>query len=842
MEYVLFSVRHLNQYLMEKKNSKLKSNRKKWFLGIAATILLLLAVFPFALDFYLQRKLPDLINKKTPYRLELKNLDLSLISGDFTATDLKISTKDPNDKKITQINGDVKKIQIKDFGVWKAIFSKSYSSDQFLLYDSNVKMRLAPKSEKEKKSSKKTDIHINNIVLSNVFADITNADGKPVFTGKNINVKLTDIQQNKDDAKIPLAFKEFKIDAQEVKIGVNDFYQINSDKIFAANKTLDLRKFHLVPIQSPEKYNSKNVFDFSSERLLATDFNISKDSLIVSDIIFTQPDLKVTSTGKNIVEKEKNPKEIEMKISMKNINFQKGKIVVLQADKDKTASVDNFNFKLSNIVFDKNTVKEKIPFRFTNHDIEADNIYLKANKLQAVKIKKISSKNSDILIEKFQMIALGKSVNKDLFNIDTEEIKIINNKTRYIGQKLSVQLDGLEIKTPSIKIVSANHKSKSKKSDSKLPEFALNLGFIKISDGKFSQNSQGKEKLSVGKFDVLVNRIVSGNEYMKNDLPFKVNNHSITAQKVFLDAGKYYTLKVGEVKNSGKQTDMKDFQYLPKYSRAAFSKVIAKETDLYTITVKKIGITDLNSKFFKNPAIDISKVTIDGLSCGIYHDLAPPDDNAARYLFSKKLRDVKLPMFVKNVAIRNSNLTYEENAENSNIPGKLTFDKFSIDINNVNNGKIKGRPTTITADANFAFYGTANTTINWKFDVMKLDDQFTINGNIQKLSAENVNLFVRPYLNVTLDGNIDYLKFQYHGTNAGIGGNFYFKYNEMYVNLLNKKGNERKLLSKVANWFVKNESTGEPDHVVIEKKRDSDRSFFSMLWQGIMEGLKKYLI
>lgn len=827
---------------MKNKNSTPKTNRKKWFWGITASILVLLAVFPFALDFYLQKKLPDLVNEKTPYQLELKNFDLSLISGDFSATDLKISTKNPNDKKITQIKGSIKKIKIQDFSVWKALFSKSYHADQFLLYDSNVQMRLAPKSGKEKKASKKTDIHINNIVLSNVFADIVNADGKPVFTGKNINIKLKDIQQNQDDAKIPLAFKEFKIDAQEVKIGVNDFYQINSDQIFAANKTLDLRKFHLIPIQSPEKYNSKNVFDFSSERLLAKDFNISQDSLIVSDIIFTQPDLKVTSTGKNIVEKEKNPKEIEMKIGMKNINFQKGKIMILQANKDKTASVDNFNFKLTNIVFDKNTVKEKIPFRFTNHDIEADNVYFKANNLQAIKIKKISSKNSDILIEKFQMTALGKNAQKDLFNVNTDEIKIINNKTKYIGQKLNIQLDGLEIKTPDIKIISASQKTKQKKTNSQLPDFAANLGFIKISNGKFSQNSQGKEKMSVGKFDIRINHIVSGNEYLKKDLPFKISNHLITAQKVFLDAGKYYTLKVGELKNTGKQTDLKDLQYLPKYSRAAFSRVITKETDLYTITVKRIGITDSNTKLIKNPLIDISKVDIDGLSCSIYHDLAPPDDNAARYLFSKKLRDVKLPMFVKNVAIRNSNLIYEENAENSNIPGKLTFNDFSIDISNVNNGKIKGRPTTITADAKFAFYGTANTTINWKFDVMNPDDKFTINGNIQKLSAENVNLFVRPYLNVTLDGNIDYLKFDYHGTNAGIGGNFYFKYNEMYVNLLNKKGSERKLLSKVANWFVKNESTGEPDHVVIDKKRDSDRSFFSMLWQGIMEGLKKYLI
>ncbi|MBW8523715.1 hypothetical protein K0U91_00565 [Chryseobacterium chendengshani] len=827
---------------MKKNKLSQFSKRKKWFLGIITGILLLILAFPFALNFYLQKKLPDLINKKTPYKLELKSFDLSLISGDFSATDLKISTKNPNDKKITQLTGNIRRIELHDFSVLKALLNKSYRAEQFLLSDATIKIRLAPKSNKEKRSIKKTDIHINNIALNNVFTDITNADGKPVFKGKNVNVRLKDIHQNSNDAKIPLAFKEFRIDAKDVHIGVNEYYQINADQIFAANKTLDIRKFHLQPILKPAMYNAKNIFDFATQRLLAKDFNISQDSLIVSDIIFTHPDLKVTSTGKNTVEKEKNPKEIEMKIGMKNIVFQKGKIEVMQANKEKTASVDNFNFKLSDIVFDKNTVKEKIPFRFTNHDIEADNIYFKASNLQALKIKKISSRNSNIIIEKFQMIALGNSSHKDLFNVNTDEIKIINNKTKYIGQKLNIQLAGLEIKTPDIKIISATQKSKQKKSTSELPQFAAKVGFIKISNGKISQTTLGKEKLAVGKFDVLLNQIASDNHQMNKDLPISIGNHLFTAKKIFLDAGKYYTLKVSDLKNTGKTTEIKDLQYLPKYSRAAFSKVIAKETDLYSITIKKIGITDQNSRFLKDPSIDISNVNIDGLRCNIYHDLAPPDDNDVRYLFSKKLRNVKMPLFVKTISIKNSNLVYEENAENSNIPGKLTFDRFGVEVNNVNNGKIKGRPTIITADARFAFYGSADTQVSWKFDVMNPDDKYTIKGTIQKLSAENVNLFVRPYLNVTLDGNIDYLKFDYYGSNAGIAGNFYFKYNEMYVNFLNKKGNERKLLTKVANWFVKNESTGEPDHVVIEKKRDPDKSFFNLLWQGIMEGLKKYLI
>mgnify|MGYP003602053802 FL=1 len=829
----------MNKKLLEKKHTW-----KKWFLGIGISILVLILAFPFSLDFYLQRKLPDVINDKTPYKIELQDFSLSLLKGNFTATDLKISTKNPKDFSVTQINGIIKKIEIHDFSIWKALFHKAYHADQLLLTDSKINMRLAPKKKGDKKQKKATDIHINNILINNVFADIKNADGKPVFAGENINIRLKDIKQSDNDSKIPIAFTEFKIDAKRVKIGVNEFYEVDADEISAANKTLELNKFHLKPLQNPKNYNAKNIFDFYSENLLAKDFSISQDSLIVSDIIFKNPDLKVTSTGKNTVQEEKNPKEIEMKIGLKNISFEKGKIVVLQADLDKTASIDQFNFKLSNIVFDKNTVKEKIPFRFTNHDIEADNIYFKANKLQAVRIKKVVSKDANILFEKVQVSALAKSATKDLFNIETDEIKIINNQTKYIGQKLNIEMEGIDIKSPDINIISSTHKQNSqhKKSNATVPDFAAKLGFIHISNGKIAQTSLGKRKLAVGKLDIKLQNLSSNTADFKNHKPVIIGKRTIDAQKIDLDAGKYYTLKIAQLKNSGNKTDIKELKYLPKYSRAGFSKVIAKETDLYTISVKNISITDRNSELFRNPLIDIDKVEIDGLNCNIYHDLAPVDDHDPRILFSKKLRNIKIPMFIKTISMTNSALVYEEDAENGNIPGKLTFDKFGILINNVNNGKIKGRPTVITANANFAFYESAKTNVVWTFDVMNMQDEFKIKGDIQKLSAENVNLFVRPYLNVTLDGNIDYLKFDYYGTNAGIAGKFYFKYNNMYVNLLNKKGKERKILSTVANWFVKNESKGEPTHVLIQKKRDPEKSFFNMLWQGIMEGLKKYVI
>lgn len=828
--------------MMEKKLLKKRTPRKKIFFWTFIGFVTLLAIFPFALDFYLQKKLPDLINEKTPYKVVLKDFNLSLLKGNLTVNDLEITTKNPKDQHITQINGKIKNLNITDVNIWKAVFSKTYHADQFTLTDSDIRIKLAALKKDQKPSNKKINLRINNIALNNVNADVENGLGKTVFKGQNINVNLKDIKQSADGNKIPIAFSEFKIDAENVQIGINEFYEINAKKIDAANKTLQLVQFHLKPIQAVAQYNSKNVFDLSTQNLSAKDFNISQDSLIVSDITFTQPDLKVYSTGKNTVDKSNNSKEIDLKIGLKNITFQKGKINVFQVNKEKTASVENFNFKMSDIVFDKNTVKEKIPFRFTKHDIEAENIYFKADQLQAVKIKSIASRNANITIDGFQVLALGKSSTKDVFSVSTDQIKILNNKSRYIGQKLDIKLDGIEVNNPSVQITSATKNKKKTQKDTTPPPFTAHIGFIRINNGKVSQKKQNIEKLAVEKLDIKVDKVFSNTELFKKDIPFKTEKNYVDAKNIRLDAGKYYYLKVAEIKSTGKNTDISEFNYLPKYSRAGFSKVIAKESDLYTIKVKKINIKDHNTQLGKNSSIDLCKISIDGLHCNIYHDLAPPDDIAVRYLFSKKLRDVKIPLFIKEISIKNSDLEYEEDAEKSNIPGKLTFNNFQALITNINNAKIKGRPTIINTDASFDFYGKAETKVNWKFDVKDLADKFTIKGDVQKLSADNVNLFVRPYLNITLDGNIDYLKFDYYGSQDGIAGKFYFKYNDMYVNFLNKKGNERKFLNTIANWFVKNESKGEPGHVVIDKKREPERSFFSMLWQGIMEGLKKYLI
>ena len=69
------------------------------------------------------------------------------------------------------------------------------------------------------------------------------------------------------------------------------------------------------------------------------------------------------------------------------------------------------------------------------------------------------------------------------------------------------------------------------------------------------------------------------------------------------------------------------------------------------------------------------------------------------------------------------------------------------------------------------------------------------------------------------------------------------KHQKLQVALLKSTGEKDKILSAVANVFVKSNSGDYPESVSVENvQRDPTKSFFNLFWRGIEQGLKKTLI
>ena len=133
--------------------------------------------------------------------------------------------------------------------------------------------------------------------------------------------------------------------------------------------------------------------------------------------------------------------------------------------------------------------------------------------------------------------------------------------------------------------------------------------------------------------------------------------------------------------------------------------------------------------------------------------------------------------------------------------------------------------------------------VNWNFDTSDLRDNFTIGGYINDLPANDINPFIKPYMNITATGTITSLNYNFKGNNDIMNGKFKITHKDLKVSLLDKDTKEKKkFLSGVANLLVKKDSQKFPESVDIYVDRNKERSFFNFYWKGIEDGLKKTLL
>jgi hypothetical protein len=134
--------------------------------------------------------------------------------------------------------------------------------------------------------------------------------------------------------------------------------------------------------------------------------------------------------------------------------------------------------------------------------------------------------------------------------------------------------------------------------------------------------------------------------------------------------------------------------------------------------------------------------------------------------------------------------------------------------------------------------------VKWRFNVLNKSDGFNIKGSIKNFETNQLAIFTKPYLNATLKGTFDQVYFDYTGNNHTANGNFALRYNNLNMELYQKKNRDKKsvLKSWLGNLLLKNDSGGELTETEIQVQRIKEKSFFNFFWLCFADGLKKTLL
>lgn len=552
-----------------------------------------------------------------------------------------------------------------------------------------------------------------------------------------------------------------------------------------------------------------------------------------------------------VLPKTKNKKGSKTLPDCDAVIIKNGQFRGFNANQQALFSVQNFNLDLEGLVLE-NTQKNALPFNFNQLELSATNLFFFDGKAHEIRAKEILSQNQKIIAQNIDILSKNgvnqSGIKGNIGNLVLEKLSVEANKISLPF----IQISGADLEISSVKKKSSNNSTTGGTTDIKIGDFVVNQSQLTLKqnnpdtqlkleipnlaaknikvnaetktqtienislNGALLNFEKNHQPLLVKNIQASVYGFEINQEISKKDLPFKTETLNLTLSGIDYNT-EFYKISTASVSFDKKQLEINHFAMLPLVSRAEFIKKIPTERDLYDLKAAKIKMTGALNFLDPNQSVDAENLTIDDANANIFRSKVPKDDPTIKPLYSSLLKTIKFALYIKTTAVRNGFLEYEEDTKQSEGPGKLTFSHFNLTAKNLNSGKFKNKPTSIPIAIDCRFFKYSPMHIDWSFDTLETNDAFTIKGQISSLPAPRINQFAQPYLKIKTEGSIEQLNFDFNGNRKGIGGIFRMKHKDLKVFVLKEGGEKNKLLSAIANIFVKTNSDKFPDRVLVSR-------------------------
>lgn len=331
--------------------------------GITFGILLILNI---GLNFWLKYKLPDYIKNNSDYLIAYEKLEVDLGTGNIFATQILVNNKNTKKDNILGVQGTVDTIRIKGFNIKKLIFTKKIEVSDIALTRPHLNIIL-PKAKNNSTEKKAKPFEMEGLQITNGDISIFDNLKKKVFSVKNLQLSIDDIQWNENTEGLPIQFSKFATDGTHFFFG-NDQYQANASSFsFDENKGI-LKNIVLKPKSiNKNKATLDATLNTCSFQLENWKFNKNKLNLNTKNISIEGLNAKIISPIKK--QKKENQRKIDIEVDIADLDIKNSSIVLNQPNQ--SLSIPKINAHFSNIKLDENTMKSKgFPFAIEKYRIE----------------------------------------------------------------------------------------------------------------------------------------------------------------------------------------------------------------------------------------------------------------------------------------------------------------------------------------------------------------------------------------------------------------------------------------------------------------------------------------
>lgn len=467
-----------------------------------------------------------------------------------------------------------------------------------------------------------------------------------------------------------------------------------------------------------------------------------------------------------------------------------------------------------------------------------------------------------------QMEQAGKAPD-NIYLLNIANFRVRRFHPRRILSKRKLHIDDIIIDTPSIHVVNKYH-AYNDTIAAKRDERTL---YQRISD-ILHEVSVSRIRLNDIQFKFSKKTDSMHNETVLRNLNVQVNDILIDSLSQF-DTTRFYHSRAIDIDMPGlryntpdsfyyvsfdrlqiatlyKQVKLSGLKYAPRMGKNEYFRRKQAAKDMVVLAFPAIRLEDIDlQRFVRNQKLYAGSLHVDSGSVAIANDLRYPKRPANKIGKSphQLLLKLKQPIKIDSILLNNVAISYAEVSRKYNKEGKITFDRTSGVLRNVTNDSVALLENKImSADVTAYLMNAGKLDVEFAFDMLDRQGAYTYKGALGPMNGKPLNRIITPLLNAEVaSANIKGVRFDVRADDYRSRGSLRFDYDNMRLSLLTNDGNgeksSKKVLSFLANSFVINDSNPDANGKYhtgrINYARPESYSFFKMLWQSLLQGIKE---
>lgn len=237
-------------------------------------------------------------------------------------------------------------------------------------------------------------------------------------------------------------------------------------------------------------------------------------------------------------------------------------------------------------------------------------------------------------------------------------------------------------------------------------------------------------------------------------------------------------------------------------------------------------------------------IDVEGMQVAVFMDKHQPLDESRRpKMLQQFLRSMNLPIYVKQIDIKNSVFEYKERPLRSAELLHINFEDVDAVINNITSiGDSLKRMGPMTIKLESSFMGKAPLKLEFILPLNSRVDTFFYNGSLGAAKMDLFNPAIMPALGVKFKGgSLKKLTFKGSGNRNKSAGEMTMLYDDLDAVVIDKDRKDGdKILIWVTNKLVRNANPGKNGvvrTVPMEFDRIPYKGFVNLLWKTLQSGI-----